>query len=380
MAEVTVIEGHTGTVATYTKSDPEGEATNWGRFGETAALSGDDADAFEFDKASGRLSFTAPPDYEDQARYEVTLNANDGSLNGALDIVVTVTNLEESGSLTLGAQRGVNGEALEATLTDPDIVTTQTWKWQRRAGTSGPWTDIASTNASSYTPGTDDVNQYLRAHVTYTDGSGTDEVTLTAATTYRTVNDASANQRPVPPDPLPQIDDVPENAPRREERRARGVHRPGERAAQLLARLRRVCDPLRHGPDHREAGGRARLRDNSELRRRCRCYGSLRGRCHGHVDHRHQRRERASRGCRRCSLQVRRGHIGHDRRARQRQRPRERRSDRDVGHPAVPGARPRWRATARLPIRPTPTTTAPTASPTGPGTPAASPPLWRPSR
>ena len=212
-AEVTVNEGHTGTVATYTKRDPEGEATNWGRFGETAALTGNDAGAFEFDKDTGGLTFAASPDFEDGGgRYQITLNANDGSLNGALDIVVTVTNIEETGSLTLGAQRGVNGELLEATLTDPDIVSTQTWKWQRSSSTAGPWADIASTNASSYTPGADDVNQYLRAHVTYTDGSGTDEVTLTAATSYRTANDSSTNEPPVPPDPLPQIDDVPENA------------------------------------------------------------------------------------------------------------------------------------------------------------------------
>ncbi len=212
-AQVTVNEGHTGTVATYTKRDPEGESTNWGRFGETAALTGDDADKFEFDKTNGRLAFKDPPDFEDGGgRYEVTLNANDGSLDGELDIAVNVTNLEESGSLTLGAQRGVNGVSLEATLTDPDIVATQTWKWQRSSSMSGPWTDITNTNASSYTPDADDVSQYLRAHVTYTDGSGTDEVTLTAATSYRTVNDSSANEHPVPPDPLPQVDDVPENA------------------------------------------------------------------------------------------------------------------------------------------------------------------------
>ena len=202
-------------VGTYTRRDPEGKTTNWGRFGETAALTGDDAGAFAFDKATGRLTFAAPPDFEGGGeRYEVTLNANDGRLNGngTLDIAVNVTNVEERGKLMLGAEGGVNGVALEATLTDPDIVDTQTWKWQRSSRTSGPWTDIANTNASSYTPGADDINQYLRAHVTYTDESGTDDVTFTAATSYPTVNAASANQPPVPPDPLPQVDDIPENA------------------------------------------------------------------------------------------------------------------------------------------------------------------------
>ena len=212
-----VNEGRSGTLDTYTKRDPEGQATNWALSGQTAALTGADASAFAFDKTSGRLTFTAP-DYEaptDSGRnntYEVELNANDGDNDSTLAITVTVTNIEETGTLTVMPQTGVNGEPLTATLIDPDVVSTQTWKWQRSSSTSGPWTDIASTNASSYTPGADDVNYYLRAHVTYTDGSGTDEVTLTAATSFRTVNDASANEAPDPPDPLPQVADVPENA------------------------------------------------------------------------------------------------------------------------------------------------------------------------
>ncbi len=212
-----VNEGQSRTLGTYTKRDPEGQTTNWGLSGQTEALTGDDADAFSFDKSNGRLTFAAqdyeaPTDDGGDNTYEITLNANDGSLNGALDITVTVTNIEEIGALTVMPQTGVNGEPLQATLTDPDIVSTQTWKWQRSSSTSGPWTDIANTNASTYTAEPDDVNHYLRAHVTYRDGSGTDEVTLTAATSFRTVNDASANAPPVPPDPLPQVADVPENA------------------------------------------------------------------------------------------------------------------------------------------------------------------------
>ena len=97
-------------VGTYTRRDPEGKTTNWGRFGETAALTGDDAGAFAFDKATGRLTFAAPPDFEGGGeRYEVTLNANDGRLNGngTLDIAVNVTNVEERGKLMLGAEGGL---------------------------------------------------------------------------------------------------------------------------------------------------------------------------------------------------------------------------------------------------------------------------------
>ena len=204
-------------VDTYTKSDPDrrpSQTTNWGPVGSTTVLSGAHSDSFAFDQVTGRLTFASPPDYENGGgTYQVTLTANDGAAAGTLDVTVTVANVEETGTLTLGALQGVNGEALVATLTDPDVVATQTWVWQRRTGTSGAWTDIANTDASSYTPSADDVGNYLRASVTYTDGAGPNETTLTKATELPTLNDASTNQPPTPPDPLPQVAAVPEDAP-----------------------------------------------------------------------------------------------------------------------------------------------------------------------
>ena len=204
-------------VDTYTKSDPDrrpSQTTNWGPLGSTTVLSGAHSDSFAFDQVTGRLTFASPPDYENGGgTYQVTLTANDGAAAGTLDVTVTVANVEETGTLTLGALQGVNGEALVATLTDPDVVATQTWVWQRRTGTSGAWTGIANTDASSYTPSADDVGNYLRASVTYTDGAGPNETTLTKATELPTLNDASTNQPPTPPDPLPQVAAVPEDAP-----------------------------------------------------------------------------------------------------------------------------------------------------------------------
>ena len=203
-------------VDAYTKSDPDRplQTTNWGPIGSTTVLSGDNADVFDFDLPTGALTFKRPPDYENGGgRYRVTLTANDGAKEATLDVTVNVANVEEAGTLALGARRGVNGEALVATLTDPDNVVSETWQWQRSAsGTSG-WTDIANADSNSYTPGADDVGNYLRASVTYTDGTGPDETTLTADTESPTLNDASTNQPPTPPDPLPQVADVPEDAP-----------------------------------------------------------------------------------------------------------------------------------------------------------------------
>ena len=208
--------GQVVTVDTYRKSDPDRplQATNWGPVGSSEVLSGDGG-AFAFDKSTGRLTFASPPDYENGgSQYQVTLTANDGTLDGSLDITVNVANLEEQGELTFvaGVTQGANGVLLQATLTDPDVVATQTWVWQRRTGTSGSWTDIDNTNASSYTPTAADVGHYLQASVTYTDGAGTNEATLTRATELPTLNDASSNKPPIPPDPLPQVGAIPENA------------------------------------------------------------------------------------------------------------------------------------------------------------------------
>ena len=217
-----VVDPTTGQVVrvdTYTKSDPDRrppQTTNWGPVGSSQVLSGADRDTFEFDQLTGMLTFASPPDYENGGgRYRVTLTANDGADPGTLDVTVNVANVEEQGELTFegGVTQGTNGVPLQATLTDPDGVATQTWVWQRRTGTSGPWTDIANADSNSYTPGADDVGEYLRARVTYTDGAGTNDTTLTKATELPTLNDASSNQPPTPPDPLPQVADVPEDAP-----------------------------------------------------------------------------------------------------------------------------------------------------------------------
>ena len=204
-ADVTLNEGHTSTVGTYTRRDPEGLATNWAMVGQAAALTGADASKFEFDKPAGRLTFASPPDYEDGGgRYDVTLNANDGSLDGALDIVVIVTNIEEPGSLTLPPLRPILNRPLTATLEDGDGVVSETWQWQRSTSRSSGWTDIANTNSSNYTPDGADRDHYLRATVEYTDGIGAGK-RLQATSEFTAVNDRLTNTPPTLPDSVDPI-------------------------------------------------------------------------------------------------------------------------------------------------------------------------------
>ena len=76
-------------VGTYTASDPEDESVT------PLSLSGIDDDYFELSGA-GRLTFKIPPDYETKDSYNVMLSTSDGNLTGALDVVVTVTNVNEA--------------------------------------------------------------------------------------------------------------------------------------------------------------------------------------------------------------------------------------------------------------------------------------------
>ena len=200
-------------VDTYTKRDPERSATNWGGVGGTTVLGGSDAGAFDFNQSTGALTFKRAPDYENGGgEYQLTLTANDGMFNGHLDVTVNVANLDDRGTLTLGAQRGVINVALSATLTDPDnVVGSATWTWQRSTSRTGGWTDIAGAHSSSYTPTGDDRNHYLRVSATYEDGHGTGK-SAHAVTELTTVNERGSNTAPVLPDAIDDIT-IPEDTP-----------------------------------------------------------------------------------------------------------------------------------------------------------------------
>ena len=190
-------EHGSGTVVGYSAVDPEGEDVGWGVSGTDATL---------FDIEEGRLTFNSPPDYEDPDDngtdnvYNVTVEATAGRGNSVLttrqNVVITVTNIEEAGEITLSTLQPQLEVAITATLRDPDggvddslpIDATERnltgedtteWQWARAARVSGPWADIEDdpdTNdvdegqEFSYTPTEDDVGMYLRATASYVDG------------------------------------------------------------------------------------------------------------------------------------------------------------------------------------------------------------------
>ena len=133
--EIAVEENRDATLvlATYTASDPEGQAiTRW-------SLGGSDAGDFSISE-DGELTFRNTPDYDRPAdsnrdnEYLVTVRAYDGSAYGNLDVTVTVSNVNEhdpvirSGSRTSFSYREESTSTLYTySATDQDKDDTITW-------------------------------------------------------------------------------------------------------------------------------------------------------------------------------------------------------------------------------------------------------------
>ena len=87
---------------------------------------------------------------------------------------ITVTNVDEDGTVTLSSDRPQIGTALTATLSDLDgTVSGTTWVWESSADGSTGWTAVTGATStdttSSYTPVDGDLGRYLRVTATYTD-------------------------------------------------------------------------------------------------------------------------------------------------------------------------------------------------------------------
>ncbi len=156
-------------------------------------LSGSDAGVFFLEADSGQLRTREPLDHESRDAYSVTVHVRDGKdasgnadpndEDDTLPVTINIVNVNEAGMVELlPSSTPQEKQALTATLSDPDGLNAAsiTWKWERSTDQSN-WTDTGETS-SLYTPEMADVNHYLRATATYTDGTGT-ERTESAITT-----------------------------------------------------------------------------------------------------------------------------------------------------------------------------------------------------
>ena len=172
-SSVDFTENGTSTVATFFAHDQDGDAIQW-------SLSGPDADRFTID--GGVLSFRDPPNYEEPQSategvpraqrnvYRVTVEA----AGGTRDVAVTVTDVDDAGTVRIDRPQPQVNRPLGAILSDEDDgVTGERWQWARSEdGTT--WTDIEGAMSPIRRPVPADVDMYLRATVTYSDrfGSG----------------------------------------------------------------------------------------------------------------------------------------------------------------------------------------------------------------
>ena len=81
-------------------------------------------------------------------------------------------------------------------MTDPDgRIRSQTWIWERSTN-GNSWTTISGAAGRRYTPANADLDHYLRASATYTDGQGPDKEAQVASD-ERTREQPAVNRPPV---------------------------------------------------------------------------------------------------------------------------------------------------------------------------------------
>ena len=170
-------ENGIGIIADANVVDVDGDGITW------SLDSTDDGELFEI-SIPGEISFKIGPDFEmptdtgDTAMnntYVVTVRVTDdgaGLLDDTHTFTVTVTNVDEPGTVTITGML-FEGEQLTAAVTDIDgAVSDLTWQWARGSSDSGSFADISTATSAGYTTVAADVDKYLRATAHYTDPEG----------------------------------------------------------------------------------------------------------------------------------------------------------------------------------------------------------------
>ena len=173
VAENTAADTNIGSA--YTATDPENDAL-------TYTLDSGSAATFEID-ANGQLKTKADLDYEADSSYTVIVQVTDSrDDNGVADtatdatitVTITITDEDDPGSISFSSDPPIAGTTLTAVLEDQDGVKSDvavTWKWEISPDQTN-WSTITDVTTNSYTPGSDDIGDYLRVTATYDDEKG----------------------------------------------------------------------------------------------------------------------------------------------------------------------------------------------------------------
>ena len=129
---------------------------------------------FGIDASSGQLQTKGALDYETAPSYTVTVTAADpAGADDTITVTINVINVNEAGTVTLSSLQPIEGTLLTATLDDPDNVSgSVTWSWRSSPNSTSSGTLISGETSATYTPVAADVNRFLRAIASYTDGAG----------------------------------------------------------------------------------------------------------------------------------------------------------------------------------------------------------------
>ena len=250
-------ENGTDPVATFTAVDPEGRTVYWSLWpddstdldidndGTDDIGLGDDADQDYFSiSMDGVLNFKFPPDAEmprgiafaagNNNTYNVVVVSSDGALGAGMTtmpirmayhkVIVTVTDEDDDGSVSLSALQPQQGVNLTATLMDDDAPDSDTdatgkqidtvWKWEQSSAMVGPWTLISGETDALYMPAKDVAGMYLRVTATYDDEHGDDKTVMAVSARPARAKPTGTNSPPSFPNTnAAQTREVDENSP-----------------------------------------------------------------------------------------------------------------------------------------------------------------------
>ncbi len=151
----------------------------------TYTLGGDDAASFTIVPSTGQLQTLAALNFEGKNSYSVTVSASDRkdatgnadtAIDATIDVTISVTNVDEPGTVILSPAQPRVGEVLRARVSDPDgvVVGSGIWGWLKSRDGTPDWSTVQNSAPypSSYEVQAADLNFYLQATVSYVDGHG----------------------------------------------------------------------------------------------------------------------------------------------------------------------------------------------------------------
>ena len=151
----------------------------------TYTLGGDDAASFTIVPSTGQLQTLAALNFEGKNSYSVTVSASDRkdatgnadtAIDATIDVTISVTDVDEPGTVILSPAQPRVGEVLRARVSDPDgvVVGSGIWGWLKSRDGTPDWSTVQNSAPypSSYEVQAADLNFYLQATVSYVDGHG----------------------------------------------------------------------------------------------------------------------------------------------------------------------------------------------------------------